>query len=95
MNRNLYSNTEFTELKKRLNQEILRRGSYKWWDPLTIPSVGEDKDPPLNIPDTDTGRRFQVDESTYTINNPSEGSIERTRNIKFPAHGEKPRGFRS
>lgn len=92
MNRNLYSNTEFTELKKRLNQEILRRGSYKWWDPLTIPSVGEDKDPPLNIPDTDTGRRFQVDESTYTINNPSEGSIERTRNIKFPAHGENPGG---
>ena len=92
MNRNLYSNTEFTELKKRLNQEILRRGTYKWWDPLTIPSVGEDRTPPLNLPDTDDARRFQIDDKTYTINNPSEGSIERTRNIRYPAQGENPGG---
>lgn len=90
MNNNLYSNKEFTALKEQLNQEILRRGTYKWWDPLTTPSVGEDKTSPLTIPKV--GNQFQIDEKTYTINNPSEGSIEPTRNIKFPSHGENPGG---
>jgi len=86
----LYSNTEFTDLKRRLNQEIQRRGTYSWWDPLTVPSVGEDRTPPLTLPDVEP--RMQISESTYSINNPSEGSIERTRNILFPAHGENPSG---
>lgn len=90
MNNNLYSNIEFTALKEQLNREILRRGTYKWWDPLTIPSIGEDKTPPLTLPDI--GERFQIDENTYSINNPSEGSIEPTRNIRYPSHGENPAG---
>ena len=90
LNRALYSNTEFTELKERLNQEIRRRGTFKWWDPLTVPSVGSDKTPPLSLPDI--GPRVQISEKTYTINNPSEGSIEPTRNIEYPAHGENPGG---
>lgn len=90
MNKELYSNTDFTALKNELNQEILRRGSYKWWDPLTVPSVGVDKTPPLTLPDI--GDRIQIDENTYTVNNPSEGSIERTRNIFYPAQGNFPAG---
>lgn len=90
MNKNLYSNTEFTDLKERINQEMLRRGTYKWWDPFTTPAVGEDKTAPLTLPDI--GQRFQIDENTYTINNPSEGSIEPTRNIQHPLQGENPAG---
>lgn len=90
LNRDIYSNIEFTELKERINREILRRGTFSWWDPLTTPSVGVDKTSPLNIPDV--GERFQVDEKTYTINNPSEGSVERTRNIEYPNQGENPAG---
>lgn len=90
MKRDFYSNTEFTNLKERLNREILRRGTFSWWDPLTTPSVGQDKTPPLTIPDI--GTRIQIDENTYTINNPSEGSIERTRNIFYPKQGENPAG---
>ncbi|MCM1233504.1 MAG: hypothetical protein NC489_25595 [Ruminococcus flavefaciens] len=90
MNRDLYSNTEFTDLKRRLNQEIQRRGTYSWWDPLTVPSVGEDRTPPLTLPEE--GPRMQISELTYGINNPSEGSIERTRNILYPDQGENPSG---
>lgn len=90
MNRDLYSNTEFTEIRERINKEIQRRSTYKWWDPLTTPSVGIDKTSPLSLPDI--GERIQVDENTYAINNPSEGSIECTRNIEYPAHGVNPAG---
>lgn len=90
MNRDLYSNAEFAAIKDRLNKEILRRGTYKWWDPLTTPSVGEDKTSPLNLPIED--QRIPVDEKTYTINTPSEGSIERTRNAEYPSHGDNPAG---
>lgn len=90
MNRDLYSNTEFAAIKERLNKQILRRGTYRWWDPLTVPSVGEDKTLPLSLPDSDT--RVPVDDKTYTINTPSEGSIERTRNIGYPDHGDNPGG---
>ena len=90
MHRDLYSNKDFTEIKKQLNQEILRRGTFKWWDPLTIPSVGQDKTPPLTLPNTD--KQIQITENTYTINHPSEGSIEQTRNIDYPAQGENPSG---
>lgn len=90
MNRELYSNTEFTALKERLNQEIQRRGTYEWWDPLTTPSVGMDKSSPLSLPAE--GERVFVNDKTYTVNNPSEGSIERTRNIFYDTQGENPSG---
>lgn len=90
MNKNVYSNIEFQSLKEQLNKEILRRGSFSWWDPLTKPSVGEDKTSPFTLPDQ--GERIQIDDKTYTINNPSEGSIEPTRNIRYPAQGHNPAG---
>ena len=90
MNKDVYSNTEFTELKNRINAEIIRRGGYKWYDPLSSPKIGEDRTSPLSIPAV--GRRVPVDDLTYTINNPSEGSIIRTKNIQYPAHGENPGG---
>lgn len=90
MNRDLYSNIEFTDLKERLNQEIKRRGTFRWWDPLTTPAIGEDRNPPLSIPNI--GNRILVDDKTYTVNNPSEGSLEPTRNINYPIQGENPGG---
>jgi len=90
LNKNFYSNIEFTELIERINKEIKRRGTYKWWNPLCTPTVGIDKSSPLSIPDN--GDRVLVDDKTYTINNPSEGSLEPTKNINYPAHGENPAG---
>lgn len=90
MNRDVFSNTEFSSLREQLNQEILRRGTFRWWDPLTTPTVGQDRTPPLSLPAV--APRVPVDDRTYTINNPSEGSIEETRNIRYPAHGEFPAG---
>lgn len=90
MNKNFYSNTEFTALKERINQEILRRGTFKWNAPLTTPSVGQDRSSPLSVPDI--GKRVEIDDKTYTINNPSTGSIEPTRNRYYPAQGENPAG---
>lgn len=90
MNSNIFSNSEFTEMKNRINDEIKRRGGFSWWDPLSTPSVGEDRTPAISTPAI--GDRVEVDDKTYTINNPSEGSLERTRNIKYPAHGENPGG---
>lgn len=92
MNKNHWSNKELTEIKNRLNQEILRRGTFRWWDPLTTPSVGQDKTSPLSIPPE--GDRFPVNEKTYTINNPSDGSIEKTKNTVYP-RGEFPAGEES
>lgn len=90
MNRNLYSNIDFTILKEKINKEILRRGTFKWWDPLTTPSVGEDKSSPLSLPDQ--GERVEVTNKTYTIANPSEGSLEPTRNVSYPDQGHNPAG---
>lgn len=90
MNRDHYSNIELTEIRERLQNEIKRRGTYKWFDPLCKPTVGIDKSSPLSIPDI--GERVQVDDNTYSINNPSVGSIEETRNIRYPAHGSIPAG---
>lgn len=91
MNKKFYSNKEFTDLKKRINDEILRRGGFAWLNPLSSPKVGEDRTPPLTLPSSDPVR-IPVDDRTYTINNTSEGSIEPTRNIHFPANGENPAG---
>ena len=90
MNKKFYSNIEFTDLKNRLNKEILRRSTFRWFDPLTTPSVGEDRSSPLSIPTS--GGQILVDDRTYTVNNPSEGSLERTRNIHYPDQGENPAG---
>lgn len=60
-------------------------------DPLSSPKVGSDRTPPLSIPDTDAVR-IPVDDRTYIINNTSEGSIEPTRNIHYPANGDSPAG---
>jgi hypothetical protein len=79
VNDKLYSKTEFDAIKDKLNAEIKRRGTFKWWDPLTTPAVGAD-------------RTSEVTDKTYTINTPSTGSIEPTRNIKYPAQGDNPVG---
>lgn len=89
MNKNLYSNKEFTDIIDRINNEILRRGGFKWWDPLCTPTIGQDKSSPVVIP---TNEGIEVNDKTYTINNPSEGSIEETKNINYPAHGQNPGG---
>ena len=91
LRQDIYSNKEFIELRERLNKEILRRAGFKWFDPLATPKVGEDKSSPLSFPESDVDRTY-VDDLTYTINNPSEGSIERTRNIHYPKNGENPAG---
>ena len=62
MNIQVYSNIELTSIKNQLNKEILRRSTYSWWDPLTTPSVGEDKTSPFTLPDQ--GERIQIDERT-------------------------------
>ena len=91
MNINYYSNLDFSKLRQRINKEMLRRSTYKWWDPFATPTVGEDRSSPLSIPDI--GNRVHVTNDTYTINNPSTNSIEPTRNIKYPAHGVNPAGI--
>lgn len=93
MNPQYYSNREFSDIKERLNKEILRRGTYKWWDPLTTPSVGTDRSSALSLPISDISERVYVDEKTYTVNTNSDGSIEPTRNINYPAHGDNPAGY--
>lgn len=90
MNKDVYSNSELTELKNRINKEMLRRGSYKWWGPLSQPKVGEDTRSPDSIPHDKTS--IPVTDQTYTINNPSVGSIAPTRNIIYPNQGENPAG---
>ncbi len=90
MNKDVYSNSELTELKNRINKEMLRRGSYKWWGPLSQPKVGEDTRSPDSIPHDKTS--IPVTDQTYTINNPSVGSIAPTRNIVYPNQGENPAG---
>lgn len=91
MNRDMYSNSEFLDIKERLNKQILRRATFTWWDPLATPRVGEDRSEPLSLPAT--GDQVHVNDETYTINNPSLGSIEPTRNILYPLQGENPGGI--
>lgn len=88
MNDKLYSNEELTIIRDRLNKEIKRRATYRWWDPIAKPKVGEDKSSPPTIPD----QEISVDDKTYTINNPSTDSLEETRNIRHPAHAENSAG---
>ena len=86
MNKDLYSNSEFQLLKRRLNKEIMRRATYRWWDPLVTPRVGQDRSSPLSLPDDQ--ERVLVDNNTYTINTPSHGSIEPVKNDQFPNRGD-------
>ena len=78
MDKRLWSNKEFNEIKERINKEILRRGSFRWNDPLTYPSVGQDKSPAIEIPRD--GNNKLITDKSYTINNPSSGAIIETRN---------------
>ena len=93
MNDRYYSNLQFSELVKRINEEMMRRSTYGWWDPFSTPTVGQDRSSPLSIP-IDGSVRVQVTDNTYTVNNPSTDSIEPTRNIRYPAHGDIPAGIR-
>ena len=86
MNRDLYSNSEFQLLKRRLNKEIMRRATYRWWDPLVTPRVGQDRSSPLSLPEDQ--ERVLVDNNTYTINTPSHGSIEPVKNDQYPNRGD-------
>ena len=90
MHRDLYSNTEFKKIKEQLNAEIRRRGTFRWWDPLVPPEIGEDRTPPLTLPEQ--GEQMTLREETYTIDTPSSGSIERTRNATYLAQGDNPGG---
>ena len=90
MNNNFYIRQEFDKLRERINKELLRRSTYGWWNPLSKPTVGQDKSSPVAL--HDNGDNVIVNNKTYTINNPSSGSIEETRNINYPAHGDNPGG---
>jgi hypothetical protein len=65
MNKDLYSNIEFTKLKEEINKEIQRRWSYAWWDPLVLPRVGQDRTPPITLPQE--GDQTILTDKTYTI----------------------------
>lgn len=86
MNPDLYSNSEFQLIKERLNKEIRRRATFKWWDPLVTPRVGQDRSSPLSLPADQ--ERVLVDDNTYTINTPSDGSIEPVKNDEYPMRGD-------
>lgn len=90
MNRNLYSNIEFSKLVERINREVKRRGTFRWWDPFMSPTVGQDRTNAISLPTN--GIRVEVTNKTYTINNPSKGSIEETRNIEYEKQGFNPAG---
>lgn len=88
MSSNFFSEEEFRKLRDEINQEIKRRSTFKWWDPLFPPTVGEDKTPPLTIPSEIP--QEELTDKTYTINTPSDESLEETKNIHFPKIGDNP-----
>lgn len=90
MNRDVWSDKDLAEIKERLNAQILRRATFRWWDPLATPRVGTDRTSPISLPAV--GDRIGVDDHTYTIEENSSGSIEPTRNVRYPAHGAFPSG---
>lgn len=83
----LYSNRELSEIRDRINKEISRRGTYPWWRPLTTPKIGTDRTQAYLEED-----HVRVNEKTYTINNPSDGSLEETRNKHWSTQGSNPAG---
>lgn len=91
--RKLISNARLAELRKILNGDIKRRGTYKWWDPMVPPKIGTDRESPtvLHGRDGEDVTRV-VSEDTYTVNTPSDGSLEETRNKFFEAQGDNPGG---
>lgn len=90
MNDQVYSNAELAALRERLNIEIRRRGTFTWWDPLIPPTVGTDREPRRVLPEGSEGE--VVTDRTYTVNTPSTGSLEETRNIFHPSQGDNPGG---
>ena len=95
MERNFYSNKDFRDLVNRINAEFKRRSTYKWYNPLTPPTVGEDRTPPriegVKDYNGDTVNP-PLTEGSYTINNPSNMSFSPTRNISHEAVGLNPAG---
>jgi len=83
------SNSELSELRDRLNADLARRGTFTWWNPLAIPSVGTDREPRLTLHGNEN--KVLTDRS-YTVNEPSSGSLEESGNVLYPAHGEVPGG---
>ena len=65
MNRDVWSDKDLAEIKERLNAQILRRATFRWWDPLATPRVGTDRTSPISLPAV--GDRIGVDDHTYTI----------------------------
>jgi hypothetical protein len=90
MNKFFYSSDDFKKLRDRINKELKRRSTFKYWDPLVQPTIGHDLSSPLSLPDI--GERTPVTDLTYTINESSFGSIEETNNILHPAGGVNPEG---
>ena len=90
MGKYFYSNDDLEKLRDRINKELKRRGTFRFWDPLVQPKIGVDKSSPLSLPDI--GERTPVTDLTYTINESSFGSIEETNNILYPAGGINPGG---
>lgn len=88
MNPKLYSSKEFIKLKEDINKEIKARGTFKWWDPLVPPLVGQDRSAPLTLP-SELPQQI-VSDKTYTIDNPSNESLEPTKNVNFPSIGDNP-----
>lgn len=95
-----FSNKQFTEWREKLNKEIKRRGTFSWWDPLVLPTVGTDRKPRTILPTKrempdETGSYVEhkvVSDQSYVVENPSTGAIEKTRNILYPSQGDNPGG---
>ena len=88
MNNYFYSNEEFLSLIKRINKEMKRRATFKWWNPLAKPKIGEDRRSPVSL--HNEGKQIPVTDNTYTINTPSTGAMFETKNVKYPYHGINP-----
>ena len=93
MNPKYFSSKEFKKLREEINEEIKRRGTYSWWNPLVPPTVGQDRTSPLVTPPESP--EMKITDRTYTINTPSSESIEETKNIHFPLIGDNPANGRN
>lgn len=86
MNPKLFLNKDFIKIREEINREIKRRGTFRWWDPLVPPEVGQDRTPPLVIPREEPEQLLT--DKTYVINTPSKEALEKTKNIHFDAIGD-------
>lgn len=91
MDKFFYSESDFKKLRDRINRQLKRRGTFKFWDPLVQPEIGIDQSSPLSLPNI--GERTPVTDLTYTVNETSFGSIEETNSILFPSSRINPEGL--